>query len=146
MSAFAFEGIDPTYPQRAADVGGRDGHAVVAGSNYGQGSSREHAALAPRTLGLRLVIARSIARIHWENLIHFGIVPLTFADHDDLAAIDRDQVLEVRDLPGQLQRGRGVELTNLTTGRRVRAEHGLSPRQVAVVMAGGTIPFRRGAA
>lgn len=139
MSAFAFEGVDPTYPGRAAALDG--GHAVVAGRNYGQGSSREHAALAPRTLGLRTVIAQSIARIHWENLVNYGVVPLTFAEDRDLSPISVDDVLEVRDLPGQLRRGRDVSLTDMATGRVIQAQHALSTRQVEIVIAGGIIPY-----
>lgn len=144
MSEFAFEGIDPSYPRRAAELPQGQGHAVVAGYNYGQGSSREHAALAPRTLGLRLVLARSIARIHWENLVNYGVVPLTFADPDDLSGIAEDHVLEVQDLPGQLRHGRTVDMTDLTTGRGISAEHELSGRQVEVVIAGGIIRHLRG--
>jgi aconitase A len=71
------------------------GHALVGGENYGQGSSREHAALAPRYLALRVVIAKSFARIHWQNLVNFGIPPLTFADPADYDRIDRDDVLRI---------------------------------------------------
>src|SRR5687767_8350688 len=73
IAEFAFDMVDRTYCQRAKELEGTDGHAVVGGSNYGQGSSREHAALAPRYLGLRAVLARGFARIHGQNLVNFGI-------------------------------------------------------------------------
>jgi|SRR5271166_727913 len=76
-----FEGIDDTYPKRARESQDRgERHAIVAGANYGQGSSRENAAIAPRYLGLAVLIAKSFARIHWQNLMNFGVLPLTFAD------------------------------------------------------------------
>jgi aconitate hydratase len=80
MAEHTFRPVDHSYVQRARDTGD---HAIMGGRNYGQGSSREQAALAPRALGLRLVIARSIARIHAENLVNFGILPLTIRDQGD---------------------------------------------------------------
>src|SRR5262249_11504273 len=79
ISDVAVEAIDRDYPARARQVHDR-GHVIVAGRNYGQGSSREHAALAPRYLGLRIVLAIQFARIHRDNLVNFGVLPLTFVD------------------------------------------------------------------
>jgi hypothetical protein len=76
LADFAFGQVDESYPERARQAGQ---HAIVGGANYGQGSSREHAAIVPRYLGLRLVIAKSYARIHWQNLVSFGVLPLEFA-------------------------------------------------------------------
>src|SRR5690625_3273580 len=87
ISKFTFEIVDETYYERAIATKEKGGHAIVGGYNYGQGSSREHAALAPRFLGLRLAIVKDFARIHWQNLVNFGIVPLNFvneADYDKL--------------------------------------------------------------
>lgn len=84
ISQFCFDIVDDTYPARAKTL--RDqgkGHVIMGGDNDGQGSSREHAALAPRYLGLQLVIAKSFARIHWENLVNFGVLPLTFLEAKD---------------------------------------------------------------
>jgi aconitate hydratase len=111
----------------------------VGGANYGQGSSREHAALAPRFLGLRAVLAKSIARIHWHNLVNFGVLPLTFADasvYDRLQPGDRLRLDDVRE---QIQRGKRVSVDS--TGRDLSFEvvHNLSKRQVDVVLAGGLI-------
>src|SRR5690606_24091346 len=91
IAAFTFRFLDPGYPKRAAalcDAG--KAHAIVAGDNYGQGSSREHAALAPRYLGLRLVVARSFARIHRANLVNYGVLPLLCDE-----AIDAGEVIVV---------------------------------------------------
>src|SRR5690606_9130028 len=92
IADFSFDMIDTTYHDRALEVRETGGHAVIGGGNYGQGSSREHAALAPRYLGLRLVIARGFARIHWQNLVNFGIVPLEFTRDEDYAAIEQGDV------------------------------------------------------
>ncbi|MBV8161972.1 MAG: aconitate hydratase, partial [Acidimicrobiia bacterium] len=93
MAEFVFDAVDESFPQRALDVRDAGGHLVVGGENYGQGSSREHAAIAPRFLGLRAVIAKSFARIHWQNLVNFGILPLEFADPADYDRIVQGGVL-----------------------------------------------------
>src|SRR5690606_27792229 len=95
ISLFCFEGVDDQSHERAEAVRDRGGHVIVGGSNYGQGSSREHAALAPRFLGLQAVIAKSFARIHWQNLINFGVVPLTLIEAADYGAIEPDDVLVI---------------------------------------------------
>lgn len=139
ISNFCFEPVDDTYPRRAAaarDSG--DGHAIVAGSNYGQGSSREHAALAPRYLGLRVVLARSISRIHRQNLPNFGIVPLSFEDPELAAVIERGEVLTFEDLPEQLRSG-GPVVVRREGGDEIRFLHDLSERELDNVIAGGAI-------
>jgi len=138
ISAFTFEPIDATYPERAAKTRDTDGHAIVGGENYGQGSSREHAVLAPRYLGLRVVIATSFARIHWQNLVNFGVVPLRF-DQSGSVAVARDDVLRFEHLRQQLQCGKDVAFTNVTRHKTLRAQHDLSPRQIDVLLAGGLI-------
>src|SRR5262249_59512925 len=121
--------------------------AVVAGRNYGQGSSREHAVLAPRYLGLRLVLAGSYARIHWQNLVNFGVLPLEFADadththtHTDHPAAGTGDRLAIRDVAGALRGGGEVTVDNLTKGTTIRARHRLSPRQIDMLLAGGRTP------
>jgi aconitate hydratase len=137
ISAFTFEPLDATYPERARAVREAGGHAVVGGENYGQGSSREHAAIAPRYLGLRLVLATSFARIHWRNLVNFGVLPLRFdAERGTIAPGD---VLRFDDLREQLQRGKVVRFENLTQHKTLQAQHDLSPRQREVLFAGGLI-------
>jgi aconitate hydratase len=86
---FTSERIDSTYVERARAVRATTGHAVVAGLNSGQGSSREHAAVAPRDLGLRLVLAKGFARIHRQNLINYGVLPLVFTDPADYDRLDK---------------------------------------------------------
>lgn len=137
IADFSFTRIDEDYPERAK--GADRGHVVVAGENYGQGSSREHAVIAPRYLGLRAVIAKSFARIHWQNLANFGILALEFddpADHDAIQQGDEVVIDSVRDA---LRAGRAVTAT--IGGREVALHHRLSPRQVDMVLAGGRIPL-----
>jgi aconitate hydratase len=145
IAEFAFDVVDPTYHDRALEQqqDGGDGHAVVAGINYGQGSSREHAAIAPRHLGLRVVIAQAYARIHWQNLANFGIVPLTFADPDDLEAIEQGDVLRIAGLRDALTDGDTVEVENTTKGTTIATTQGLSPRQVERLLDGGVIRYMK---
>src|SRR5262249_3807175 len=132
ISKFAFDAIDPDYAQRAKAVRKSGGHVVVGGTNYGQGSSREHAALAPRYLGLRAVLARSFARIHWQNLINFGILPLTFADPAEYDRVRQDDRLRLSGLT-ELAPGRSLRVANVTQNREFEAKHDLSPRQIEVL-------------
>ncbi|WP_290651792.1 aconitate hydratase [Aquisalimonas sp.] len=132
ISRFCFDIIDESYPQRAEETGS---HAIVAGRDYGQGSSREHAALAPRYLGLRAVLARSFARIAWQNLISFGILPLRY-DEDEQPP-KRGETVVLEDLHEALTRGN--RLTATVNGRSLALAHDMSARQVEIVLAGGMI-------
>ncbi|MBB1154639.1 aconitate hydratase [Amycolatopsis dendrobii] len=136
LAEFTFTRIDEDYPERAADS---PAHFVVAGENYGQGSSREHAAITARYLGLRVVLARSFARIHWQNLVNFGVLPLEFAEPADSEKIRRDDVLSVSGLRRLAETGE-FTVRNQTRGEEYRTRHQLSPRQVDVLLAGGRIP------
>ncbi|RSN52054.1 aconitate hydratase [Actinomadura sp. WAC 06369] len=140
LADFAFVRLDEGYPGRARRAGA---HAVVAGRNYGQGSSREHAAIAPRHLGLRLVLACGYARIHWQNLVNFGILPLEFADEADRGRIGQGDVLRIGGVREALRGGGDVEVRNVTKGETYRARHRLSARQRELVAAGGQIPLLR---
>ena len=135
IADFAFTRIDKDYPDRARAAEG--GHVVVVGKNYGQGSSREHAVIAPRHLGLQAVIAVSFARIHWQNLANFGIVPLEFEDPGDLAAVQAGDEVVLEGVHEALQAGRPAA--------RIagRGGPGAPPllRQVDMVLAGGRIPL-----
>ena len=97
---------------------------IIGGHNYGQGSSREHAALAPMYLGIKAVFAKSFARIHHANLVNFGILPLTFVSEADYDEIGQDDLLEIRDLRAQLQ-GETLTVHNLTGGKSFTVRHGL---------------------
>lgn len=140
MSDYVFFSVDNQFPSRAKE---KQGGFVVGGENYGQGSSREHAALVPMYLGLKAVIVKSFARIHRANLINFGILPLVFADpahYDDIAQGD---VLEIRDLDTQLGVGRPVTVVNTANGKEISCRHDLTDRQIEMIKAGGLLNFTR---
>ena len=140
LAEFTFSQVDEGYVARAREAGT---HVIVAGENYGQGSSREHAVIAPRYLGLRLVIAKSYARIHWQNLANFGVLAAEFADPADYDRIEAGDELSVDGLTDAL--GSGAEFTVHDQARNadVTVRHRLSPRQIAMVLAGGQIPLVR---
>jgi aconitate hydratase len=119
------------------------GSFVVGGENYGQGSSREHAALAPRYLGLRGVIAKSFARIHARNLVNFGILPLTFVDPADWERIAPQDTLVLEHLHAALRDVGQLRLINQSKDQTYALAHALSGRQLEIVMAGGLINFIR---
>ena len=137
ISRFVFEIIDPEFPERAKTKGSG---VVIAGENYGQGSSREHAALAPRYLGIRAKIAKSFARIHKANLINFGILPLTFrdpADYDTLKQGDRIIIRGVR----QLVASGATEIPVQVDGREIVTLLQVSERERQDLLAGGTLNY-----
>lgn len=138
ISEFVYTQVDPGYARRASELDGP--HAIVAGENYGQGSSREHAVIAPRYLGLRAVIAISFARIHWQNLANFGVLALEFADPSEAGTLEKDEVVSLRGLRASLEES--DELTAHVGDRELKLRHRLSPRQVKMVLAGGRIPYR----
>jgi len=143
ISRFTFAQIDDGYWERAEEFR-EEGHFVVGGSNYGQGSSREHAALAPRYLGVRAVIARSFARIHAQNLANFGIVPLIFSDPDDHGRIDQGDALRIDGLRAGLEEGASeLEVVNETRDQRYPVTHRLSERQVEMILAGSILNLYR---
>jgi aconitate hydratase len=146
ISRFAFSQIDESYSKRALEH--KDtGHFVVGGSNYGQGSSREHAAIAPRYLGVRAVIAKGFARIHWQNLANFGILPLTFDDPDDYEGIDAGDSLEMPSVREEIQEGDTVSVTNGTQGTTFTARHTLTKRQIDMILTGSLLTrFRKAGA
>jgi aconitate hydratase len=140
LAEFVFSQVDDGYVRRAHDAGQ---HAIVAGDNYGQGSSREHAVIAPRYLGLRLVLAKSYARIHWQNLANFGVLAVEFTDPADYERIDAGDELSVDGLPEALRAGQKLTVHNRAKNQDYLVRHRLSPRQVAMVLAGGQIPLVR---
>ncbi|MCQ3830192.1 aconitate hydratase [Microbulbifer elongatus] len=136
ISHYTFSRIDETFYARAKKHAGDC--FVIGGENYGQGSSREHAAITPRYLGVRAVIAVSMARIHRRNLINFGVVPLLFKKPEDLVGLNQDDMLKIDDLPKQLQNGRDIEI-QVTGGKALTVTHNMSEDEVATVIAGGLI-------
>jgi aconitate hydratase len=139
ISEFVFHVVDDTYYDRAMKQRDQGGHVIVGGSNYGQGSSREHAAVAPMYLGVKAKLAKSYARIHWQNLVNFGILPLEFTSEADYEAVDQGDVLELEDVRQQVQDGPEVEVRNATKGETFTAVHSLSERQVETLLVGGLI-------
>lgn len=139
IAKFSFDIVDATYHDRAIAVRESSGHAVIGGRNYGQGSSREHAALAPRFLGLRLVIAKSIARIHWQNLVNSGVLPLTFVNASDYDTISQGDILRVEGIHAAVRSGPEILVRSMTKNLAIQARHGLSKRQVDVLLNGGLI-------
>ncbi len=139
LSKFCFEVCDPAFPERAKAAG--DG-IILGGSNYGQGSSREHAALVPMYLGIRCVIAKSFARIHVANLINAGILPLTFANPEDYDALEQDHVLQLQDLRNGMDDGK-ITVLDVTTGKTVTALCDLSERQQKILLCGGLLNYTK---
>ncbi len=142
LAMFSFTQIDESYPERARQAD-ETGHIVVGGENYGQGSSREHAAIALRHLGLRVVIAKSFARIHWQNLANFGVLALEFIDAADYDDVAQDDTLALTGLHAALDDTDSITIENVTKKSSFKARHRLSPRQAAYVLAGGLIPQLR---
>jgi aconitate hydratase len=140
LAEFTFTRVDRDYPRRAAEAGP---HVVVAGDNYGQGSSREHAAITPRYLGLRAVLARSYARIHWQNLANFGILPLEFTDPADYDRLDPGHTLHLDGLHDLPPAGADLTVLDTDTDHRFTVTHHLSARQLRMILAGGQIPLLR---
>jgi aconitate hydratase len=140
MADFAFDALDDTYARRARECGD---HVIVAGSNYGQGSSREHAAIVPRYLGLRAVLAKSFARIHWQNLVNIAVLPLTFDDPGDYDRIDTGATLTIDDIDGSLRPDQPLEVIDASTGTTYQMCHALSARQVQMVLNGGLLANAR---
>ncbi len=139
LSKFCFEVCDPTFPERAKAAG--DG-VIIGGSNYGQGSSREHAALVPMYLGIRCVIAKSFARIHAANLINAGILPLTFENPEDYELLSQDHDLWIEDIRNGMEQGK-ITVTDTATGKKITTLCSFTPRQQAILMAGGLLNYTR---
>ena len=139
LSQFCFSVCDTTFPERAKAAG--DG-IIVGGSNYGQGSSREHAALVPMYLGIRCVIAKSFARIHVANLINAGILPLTFQDAADYDALNQGSKLRLSDIRRGMAAGQ-ITLTDETSGKEILLSCDLTQRQMDIVIAGGLLNYTK---
>ena len=139
ISKYVFGGVDPQFIDRAQK---KKGGFIVAGENYGQGSSREHAALCPRYLGVKAVIAKSFARIHKENLINFGVLPLEFADARDYENVREGNMLRISGARECLEKSsRRVFVQNVAEGFKFRAILNVSKREFKILLAGGLINF-----
>jgi len=140
-SEATFNPIDPDFPKRTREWGGG---LIVAGENYGQGSSREHAALVPRWMGVKAVIAKSFARIHEANLVNFGILPLVFANPDEYDRVQQGDTIEILHARQAVENGLNVvEATNLTQGVKFGVKLNLTERGRKVVLAGGMLNYVR---
>ncbi len=135
ISEHVFEYVDPTFPNRAKEKGGG---FIVGGENYGQGSSREHAAIAPMYLGVRAVLAKSFARIHRSNLINFGILPLAFVHPDDYDKITEGDVLELGEVNERVPHDTLI-VRNVTRNTEIPVRHYLSSREMTILDAGGLL-------
>ena len=146
ISEFVFENIDPMYDRRALERTPPGSHAIIAGDNYGQGSSREHAAIAPRYLGLRMVIAKSFARIHRMNLVNFGILPVIFSDPSTYDQLELNDVVVMENAREQLA-GSVSDRTLVVSVPRKKLKfivtHNLFPRMIEVILAGGLTNWTR---
>ena len=143
-ATFVFEPVDPTFPTRCVKNKEAGKHNfVVGGLSYGQGSSREHAALCPMYLGVKAVIAKSLERIHTANLINFGIIPLTFADEADYDKVDQGDEIEIPEARKILTEGGSLKLKNLTKGAEYNLNYDLTERQRGIILAGGLLNYAR---
>ncbi|NJD03370.1 MAG: aconitate hydratase [Ruminiclostridium sp.] len=140
LAGYCLTPCDPEFPKRAKDNGGG---FIIGGSNYGQGSSREHAALAPLQLGVKGVLAKSFARIHMANLVNSGILPMTFADEADYDKIENDDELVIDDIRKQITSGNELIIHNKTGNYDIKAGISLSERQVRMMLAGGLLNLTR---
>ncbi|MGQ4875116.1 MAG: aconitate hydratase [Promethearchaeia archaeon] len=144
ISEFVFEQIDPSFSRRALENKSKGGGLIIGGENYGQGSSREHAALAPHYLGIKIVLAKSFARIHRDNLINFGILPLKFKNKNDYNRLKENDEIEVKDIRELLKSNEKVfKIRNLTQKYDFEVEHDLSKREKEIILAGGKLNYTR---
>jgi len=140
ISEYVFERVDSSFARRAKDGGGG---IVVGGENYGQGSSREHAALAPMYLGIKAILAESYARIHRSNLINFGILPLTFKDPDEFQKVKQGDRLRINNVREGLRVNGLLKVENTTQQRIFEVHHGLNQREIEILLAGGLLNYTR---
>jgi aconitate hydratase len=138
IAEYVFWRVDSGFVQRAKEWGGG---MVVGGVNYGQGSSREHAALAPMYLGLKAVIAKSFARIHHANLVNVGILPLTFVDETDFDGLEQGDEWEITGMRAALQAGKNLTVRNLTKGTKLEVAYSLTDRQIEILLGGGLLNY-----
>ena len=137
IAEYAFSRYDPDFVSRAKEMGTS---IIIAGENYGQGSSREHAAITPMFLGVKAVVAKSMARIHRNNLINHGVIPMLFENPSEYDGISLGDRLEIDSLPDQIVKRR-VLIYNRTKGISFSVRLELSDTEVAIILAGGRLPY-----
>jgi aconitate hydratase len=143
-SEFVFEIVDDTFSKRATEIRDLGKHnIIVAGLSYGQGSSREHAALCPMFLGVKAVIAKSFERIHSANLINFGIIPLTFKKESDYDLIDSGDEIQILNIRKAISKNEPLTVKNLTKRKDFEVNYELSERQRNIILAGGMLSYIR---
>ena len=138
LSQFCFEVVDSNFPKRAKEF---KSCCIVAGLNYGQGSSREHAALVPLYLGVKFVLAKSFARIHKANLINAGILPITFLNEEDYEKIDLEDELEIKNCRQLIKKNEPIFVFNKTKNLKIGVEYALDERQIEIILAGGLLNY-----
>lgn len=139
ISDYCFQALSSNYTDEARKHS--SGHCIIAGRNYGQGSSREHAALAPRFIGLQVIVAISFARIHWQNLINFGVLPLTFDNPEDYQQLEIVDNLVIQQVSSQLKANSNNTINASCGPRSLKLKHQLSQKQREIILAGGVIPW-----
>lgn len=143
-SEFVFETVDPGFPARAAQI--RDSgkqNIIVGGASYGEGSSREHAAICPMFLGVKIVLAKSFQRIHTDNLVNFGILPLTFSNEHDYDKITQGDSLAIADVAATLRNNKPIAIRNMTQDVTIPVVYTLTMRQKEIVLAGGALLLQK---
>jgi aconitate hydratase len=139
-SEFVFETVDAQFHVRCKEIRGRGAYPIiVGGESYGQGSSREHAALCPMYLGVKVVLSKTMERIHQANLCNFGILPLGFADPADYDTIAQGDKLAIKDIHNQLNKGTDVVVKNETKGLEYKTKAVITERQRDYILAGGLL-------
>lgn len=143
ISEFVFSNIDTTFSKRAKEAREKGGGIIISGENYGQGSSREHAAIAPMFLGIQVVTAKSFARIHRSNLINFGILPLQFDNPKDYDRIEKGDCLVIKDLYSSLENRQTYTVENITNGYSFIVKTDLNDREKGIIKKGGLLPYTK---
>jgi len=140
ISNFVFSQIDKDFSKRAIE---KKGGIIIGGANYGQGSSREHAALAPMYLGVKAVIAKSFARIHRANLINFGIIPLEFVDENDYNNVKQDDKLLISDIIDRLNKNENITVKNISNQKECEVRYDFTDREKEILKAGGLLQYTK---
>ncbi len=141
---FVFEGLDASFSKKSLENKKAGVHnIVIAGVSYGQGSSREHAAICPMYLGVKAIVAKSFERIHAANLINFGILPLTFANEADYDVIGANDQVEISGIMDALKKGAELMLSDKTNGKNIALKYSLSSRQRDILLAGGMLNYTK---